>query len=258
MKWSNLILLAVLALGLGACGPATQNIPVSSNPAGATVFADGKEVCQTPCEVTLTRTQAHVLTLKHDGYEQSDVRIKQVYDTAGVARDATAEGLQASANGANPEGAVANALLSAGYQEGNGMAYDLSPTSVVVKMTPVGGAASGAKKVAEADNVKTTEPATMTKEIEDNPEDTLKDVAKEAAAAGPTVGGDKTWKKSHTSKHHEGDGSYSETKTSTSASVGVHVNPVEAGLEAVDLLEKAAGGDSGSDSESDSDSDSSE
>jgi hypothetical protein len=261
-----LVFLACIALS--ACSAATQNIPVSSNPDGAQVLADGQSVGTTPCNVTLERTQPHILTVKKDGYKQVDVQITRKYDTAGVTRDAAQSGLWQSSNGANTEGAVANALMSVGAEEESGDAYVLSPASVVVRLEPANG--RPAQPVAQADapvtisadqldpadrerleqgrtgDVSTTEPATLGSAVAEDPAKEAEAVLEGAAVAAPTVGTDKEWSSSHSSTKHEGDGSYTKTTTSTSASVGVHVNPVEAGLEAVKLLEGAEGADGGS------------
>ncbi|WP_338668027.1 PEGA domain-containing protein [Pseudodesulfovibrio methanolicus] len=261
-------LIFLVCIVLSACSAATQNIPVSSNPDGAQVLADGQAVGTTPCNVTLEKTQPHILTVKKDGFKQVDVQITRKYDTAGVTRDATQSGLWQSSNGADAEGAVANALMSVGAEEESGDAYVLSPASVVVRLQPANGQA--AQPVAQADapvtisadqldpadqkrlkqnqagNVSTTEPASLGSAVADDPAKEVEAVLEGAAVAAPTVGTDKKWDTSHTSTKHEGDGSYTKTTTSTSASVGVHVNPVEAGLEAIKFLE----GDEGSDSQS--------
>jgi hypothetical protein len=261
-----LVLLACIALS--ACSAATQNIPVSSNPVGAQVLADGQAVGTTPCNVTLEKTQPHILTVKKDGYKQVDVQITRKYDTAGVARGAAQSGMWQSSNGASAEGAVANALMSVGAEEESGDAYVLSPASVVVRLSPENG--QPAPAVAQADpkggiepvvisedqldpadrkrlderdgQVTTTEPATLGGTVADDPAKEAEAVLEGAAVAAPTVGTDKQWSSSHSSTSHEGDGSFTKTTTSTKASVGVHVNPVEAGLDALKLLE----GDEGS------------
>lgn len=281
MKHTLMITLAAALLGT-ACAPATQNIPVSSNPDGATVYADGTEACTTPCNVTLVRTQAHILTLKKDGYKQADVQIAQKYDTAAVTRGAVQSGTWTSSNGASTEGAVSNALLTAGNMEEQGTAYVLTPASVVVDLVPV----AGAKHVAQSDGsqpveissdqlapedqaklkgdqpvvissdqlseedqarlkgkekatMHTTEPATMSSAMEDNPEKEAEAVLEGAAAAAPTIKTGKGWESSHSSEHSDGPGSYTKTTTKTGAHVGVSVNPAEAGLEVLHMLEGA-------------------
>lgn len=255
-----LILLACLVLS--ACSAATQNIPVSSNPGGAQVLADGQAVGTTPCNVTLEKTQPHILTLQKEGYRQVDVQITRKYDTAGVTRGAAQSGLWQSSNGANTEGAVANALMNVGVQEESGDAYVLSPASVVVRLQPVH--AQPAQPMAQADGnapivissdqlapedqarlqeqksgIATTEPATLGDAVAQDPGKEAEAALEGAAVAAPTVGTDKKWGSSHSSTSQHSDGSFTKTTTSTKTSVGVHVNPVEAGLEAIKLLEGA-------------------
>jgi hypothetical protein len=271
----------VLALGLvfllTACTAATQNIPVSSNPDGAAVYADGKEVGTTPCNVTLEKTQPHILTVKKDGYHQVDVQITRKYDTATVARDATRAGMWTSSNGANTQGAVSNALMNVSADEQSGDAYVLSPASVVIKLKPVKqvSQASGGQspvvispdqldpadrakvtgqepvvispdqldpadraKVSgqEQADVQTTEPATLGGAVSEDPAAAAGAALEGAAVAAPTVGAKTSTKSSHSSESY-GPGSYSKKTTTTKTSVGVSVNPVEAGLGVMKLLQ---------------------
>lgn len=245
----KLIIMTLALSVLAACQAATQKIPVSTNPAGATVYADGQEVCATPCNVTLEKTQAHILTFKKAGYKQADVQISQKYDTAGVTRDATESGMRSSSWGTSAEGAIANALLTAGEKEEDGSAYVLSPSSVVVSLVPEGQSAPTSDiptinkdQLAPEDQkalVKTTEPATLESAAKDNPEKVAEDILTNAAVAAPTIGTKKEWKNSHSSESFNKDGSYNQSTSSTKTSVGVSVNPVEAGLGVLHLIEDA-------------------
>ncbi|QGY40414.1 PEGA domain-containing protein [Pseudodesulfovibrio cashew] len=87
--------------------------------------------------------------------------------------------------------------------------------------------------------IKTTEPATMGSAAEENPVKTAEEVLEGAAVAAPSVGTKKEWSHSSSSGHFNKDGSYSGSSTKTSTSVGVSVNPVEAGLGVLHLLEGA-------------------
>lgn len=236
----KLIVLGLTLSGLAACSAATQNIPVSSNPTGAIVYSDGTEVCTTPCNVKLEKTQAHILTIKKEGYKQADIQISRKYDTAGVTRDSVETGMRQSSWGADTEGAIANALLTAGAKEEDGSAYTLSPSSVVVDLVALGQAGnSGLAKPAEQQKakVKTTETPTLTSEIENDGAKTAETVLENAAVAAPTVGTKKEWGSSHSSTHMNSDGSMTKTTSSSSTSVGVKVNPVEAGLDVLHFLE---------------------
>jgi hypothetical protein len=54
-----------------------RNVPVSTDPGGATVYLDGKLVCtSTPCSVEATTDQAHLVTIVKDGFRQRDITLK--------------------------------------------------------------------------------------------------------------------------------------------------------------------------------------
>lgn len=238
----------LLCAALAACGPATQNIPVSTDPGGALVLLDGEEQCTTPCTATIEKTQDHILTLRKEGYQQVDVPVVRKYDTVGVARQATQAGMSSSDMGANTQGAIANALLSAGAAEEQGTAYVLTPSTVVVKLAPIGHPTPAGNnapiaittdQLAPGDRaavIKTTEPATLGDAVADDPAQAARALLEAGAVASPSVGTQKQWKSSHSSET-QGSGSYSKTTTSTKTSVGVSVNPAEAGLGLLNLIE---------------------
>lgn len=254
MKHFQLLAVAVLAVTFAGCSAATQNIPVSSTPTGAQVLSDGESMCMTPCNVKLKKTQAHILTLKKSGYKDANVQIQRTYDTGKVTRDAIQTGAQQSSWGASAEGAVANALLGVSTDEETGNAYVLSPSSVVVTMVPEGQAGKAKVTTASEAKVDGTAPATMASGLEEHPEEAAEAALEGAAAAAPTIGTKKNVEHSHhSSTHMNDDGSYTKKSSSTSASVGVSVNPAEAGLGLLHLLEgeskKSDDSDDGSDSE---------
>ena len=85
MARTHSLLLATLV----CCGcVATQNVPVSTDPSGAAVYLDGKQMCAaTPCSVTIPKDQDHLLTIIKPGFHQKDIAVRRVYDTAGMLRD---------------------------------------------------------------------------------------------------------------------------------------------------------------------------
>ena len=241
MKKVYFVMIVVsMAAMLAGCGAATQNIPVSSTPTGAEVLSDGKQMCVTPCAVELEKTQPHILTLKKEGYNDANIQIKRQYDTVKTTRNAVETGMRDSSYGSNTEGAIANALFNIGADEESGAAYVLSPSSVVVKMVPTGqtGSAQVNPATPAQAQVQTTEPATMQSAVQEHPEEAAEALLEGAAAAAPTIGTKKTMSSSHHSSGHvNADGSYSEHSSSSSTSVGVSVNPAEAGLGLLHLLE---------------------
>ncbi len=279
----NIIFIGALIFMVAACAPATQNIPVSTAPAGASVLADGELICTSPCNVPLVRTQPHILTFQKEGYQQADVQIKQVYDTAAVARGAVQAGTGVGSRGAGTDAAISNALLNTQAMEDQGTAYVLSPSSVVIQLVPNRPAHSAthppqpiqtsqaeqpivinSDQLAPADQkrlqdgqqspviissdqlapenntakIQTTEPATMGSAVADDPMKAAEAALEAGAAAAPTVGTKKSWGSSHSSESFSNDGSsYTKSTSSTKTSVGVSVNPAEAGLGLLHLLE---------------------
>ncbi|MDP3428069.1 MAG: PEGA domain-containing protein [Humidesulfovibrio sp.] len=126
---------------LAACAPqvAMQTVPVSTDPSGTSVLVDGKPTCTAPCQVSLARNQDHILTLTKDGYRQQDVLIKRQYQTNKVLLNALNQGTQ-SANFFKDGWMGANAgVMSMNSQEETGEAYVLSPSTVSLRLTPMGG-----------------------------------------------------------------------------------------------------------------------
>ena len=116
---------AFFAAALSGC-VATQKIPVSTDPSGAVVFLDGKQVCpSTPCSVEMPKDKDHLLTIIRDGYRQRDIAVRRVFNTASVLRESVREGVRSGMEGA---------LSSADQQERDGRAYTLKPDMVMLKL----------------------------------------------------------------------------------------------------------------------------
>jgi hypothetical protein len=128
-------------LMLGACAPQVlvQSIPVSTDPIGVKVVADGKTSCTAPCQVSLARNQDHILTLTKDGYRQQDVIIKRQYQTNKVLLNALNEGVHAGNFYNDGFMGAYNGVNSVNSQEDTGEAYVLSPSTISLRMVPVGG-----------------------------------------------------------------------------------------------------------------------
>jgi len=72
-----LLLCATLAALLCTGCVTIQKVPVSTDPLGAVVYLDGKQVCaSTPCSVEATNDQDHLLTIVKDGYRQKDIPLR--------------------------------------------------------------------------------------------------------------------------------------------------------------------------------------
>ena len=83
MRKISLLLVICLSL-VYLCGCATilngtsQKIPVSSEPAGATVMVDSKNVYTTPVKLRLERRRDHALVFTKDGFDASTVNVMHV------------------------------------------------------------------------------------------------------------------------------------------------------------------------------------
>jgi hypothetical protein len=224
-----------------------QKIPVSTNPGGAKVYADGAPVCNAPCVVELSRDQDHILTFRLDGYRQTDVPVKRQYQTMQVLRNSAASGINAAGmmNG-SPQSGAANALMNMAYQEESGEAYVLTPTTVTVDLAPMSGTATAknAQKGSKAQQavVKGTGAPVMGEDLQKQDSST---VAKEVLATGAAVGAAATpsvtaktgSSHEHTSESVSPSGTYTKKTTSTSTSVKASVNPAGAALGAIELLD---------------------
>lgn len=133
-KMRMFLLLATCLSFLAACGVPKQKIPVSTNPLGATVYADGKRICTSPCAVTLSRQTNHLLTIVKDGYEQVDLQVTRQFMPDEAIRDGIITGVL---KGGDPKEVGTEVAKEVDEQERSGEAYELVPDIVTVTLTPV-------------------------------------------------------------------------------------------------------------------------
>jgi len=83
--WLLILPLASVLLSPG-CATLTrrskQRIPVTSSPAGATVFVNGIEKGVTPLELRLARKKGQVIRIECPGYNPLEVRMRRSFSTA--------------------------------------------------------------------------------------------------------------------------------------------------------------------------------
>lgn len=130
-------LVALFFLSLAACGPKvyTQAVPVSTNPLGASVYADGREVCKTPCSVTLPRNADHILTIVKDGYAQEDVVLTRSYEPRALVLKA-ARAIGGIGPTTDPRQVVDEGAKELADMEESGEAYHFVPGIVRLDLAP--------------------------------------------------------------------------------------------------------------------------
>ncbi len=114
------LLLAALCLLTSGCATIVkgthQDIPISSEPSGASVLIDGVREGSTPTNVRLSRKQSHVITLEMAGYETENVTLKP------------------SMGGAVAGNIIAGGLIGWGVDASTGAQYNLHPDSVSARL----------------------------------------------------------------------------------------------------------------------------
>ncbi len=216
-----------------------QDIPVSTNPMGATILADGKPVGQTPGTVSLERNRDHILTLVKEDYRQEDVMVTKQYQSDKVLMKAVQSGVNSALFFKDTRMGVNSGYSSISHQEASGEAYILVPPVVKVNLVPLSGPA---RVHIDSGGYPAGTSAVDSRPPSGNAGIQAKDVVRAGVVAGVAVGAaqakpmEKKWETSSSSRSYvKSDGTRVTEKSSTS--VGVGVNP--AGLiKALDVLFK--------------------
>lgn len=239
LKYRLHVGLFCLALLLFGCKPVVlkQDIPVSTNPMLARIYADGQLVGQTPGSVSLERNRDHILTLVKENYLQEDVVIKKQYQSDNVFMKAVRSGVNAGLFHKDARMGINRGYSSMSMQEETGEAYVLIPAVVKIDLIPLqippqssqdeqGG---GSRHLSDTGHNSTSQPPVTS---DSPPPDTglsAKGVIK-GIIAGAAIGAaqtkpvEKKWDTSSSSKtYRKSDGTVVTEKSSTSA--GVSVNP---------------------------------
>jgi hypothetical protein len=219
--------LVVLLLG-GGCETVVlrQDIPVSTNPMGARILADGKPAGQTPGTVSLERNKDHILTIVKDNYQQVDIVINRQYQSNKVLMKAVQSGVNSGLFFKNAGMGMNSGFNSVSNQEATGEAYVLVPPSVAVTLIPLQGQAvrtpQGGPYPAAPSAAPPAPPPAST-------DISTKDLVQAGVIAGAAVGAsqakpvEKKWETSSSSRtYREPDGTVVTKKSSTSVSVGVN------------------------------------
>lgn len=132
-RWC-IILNIVLVSALAACGPPKQAIPISTNPIGATIYADGKKVGTTPLSVRFDKQRDHLITVVKEGYHQVDLTIMRRFKPDKALRDGALSGLL---RGGDPEAIAGEMTKEVDEQERSGEAYELVPPVITITLRPL-------------------------------------------------------------------------------------------------------------------------
>lgn len=238
MKIHQALSLLFIVLIMGCSQPVLrQDVPVSTNPMGAKIYADGKLVGMTPMSVPLERDRNHILTLIKDDYRQEDVVISKAYQKEKTYLNAISAGVNAGLFFKDPRMGVGSAMSSMSAQEKSGEAFILVPQAVKIDLTPLSGAYRPDSAPAFQTEAKLPTDASATTESSSSDDAVLaKGLVKIGAAA--VLSGvkplDKSVETSSSSRSYtQPNGTRVTEKSSTS--VGVGVNP--AGLiNVIDVL----------------------
>jgi hypothetical protein len=234
-KNSIFIALGVTLLLLGGCATEIlkQDIPVSTDPIGAKIYADGRFTGQTPTTVSLERTKDHILTLVKENYRQEDVVVRRQYQQDKVLMKAVHSGINSGLFFKDARMGVNSGMSAISRQEESGEAYILVPPVVKMTLTPLFGPSSGTpggpllptppapgSAVPVVPETAPVDQRALTKDL-------LKTGAEAAASQMKPV--QKTWETSSSSStrtYTSPDGSQQVTRTKkSSTSVGVGFNP---------------------------------
>lgn len=205
-----------------------QDIPVSTNPLGAKIYANGQLMGITPATVSLERNRSHLLTLVKENYRQEDVPIINRYQKEKVYLRAIQSGINSGLFFKSGSMGVGSSMSSLSYQEDSGEAYLLYPPTVTVLLTPLNGAVpagSGARSMYSHVN-----PGDVSMDNREMAKELLKTGAGAAATQMRPIEKRATTSSS-TRSYVKPDGTRVTEKSSSS--VGVSVNP--AGL--VDVID---------------------
>ncbi len=83
--------LVVLLLGLNSCAALfaskTSAVPMQTTPSGAEVWLDGNKMGTTPVSLDLSNKKSHIITFKHEGFEDATYTINNSVGAGWVVLD---------------------------------------------------------------------------------------------------------------------------------------------------------------------------
>ncbi|MBM4289812.1 MAG: SHOCT domain-containing protein [Deltaproteobacteria bacterium] len=120
----------VMALGLlQGCATiihgTTQDVAITTDPAGAELVVDGRERYRSPAKITMKRKEDHVVEVNKAGFQKETVNIKSVL------------------SGAVAGNIIAGGLIGWGVDAVSGGQYRLVPEHINLRLRPLGALDSG-------------------------------------------------------------------------------------------------------------------
>jgi hypothetical protein len=214
-----LIMGLIVFIGIGCSQPILkQDIPVTTNPAGARIYANGQLVGSTPGNISLERNRDHIVTLMKENYRQEDVVVRRQYQQGKVLMKAIQSGVNSGLFFKDSRMGINSGMGSISMQESTGEAYILVPPVIVMNLSGLYGPPAP--------------PAIYTPDAGSNTSGNSpgRDLLTAGVVAGAAVGAaqskpiEKKWETSSSSRSYvKPDGTKVTEKSSTS--VGVSFNP---------------------------------
>jgi hypothetical protein len=86
MRLSNALLILLLLVAVNGCATiihgTTQDISVTTDPAGADLLVDGREHFKSPATITMKRKDDHTVEISREGYKSEKIDVKGVISAA--------------------------------------------------------------------------------------------------------------------------------------------------------------------------------
>jgi len=81
----------------------SQTIPVTSNPIGARIMVDGKEMGSTPLRIKVKRNKSHSIRAEMPGYNPLEIKITHKFSGTSLALSVSANFILKVDNGNSPQ-----------------------------------------------------------------------------------------------------------------------------------------------------------
>lgn len=114
-----------------------QDIPVSSNPMGASIYANGNLVGYTPTTVSLERNRDHIVTIVKTDYRQEDIPVVRQYLQNRVMMRAIQSGVNSGLFFKDARMGINSGMQSISMLEQTGEAYVLVPSAITLNLIPL-------------------------------------------------------------------------------------------------------------------------